>query len=271
MIDTLSGGFVLFDTTSTNKITPINYGDTYQLRFDFTVRQLSNNGRIKATIDIGTEGGPIDIVSASSSIGKDFEPISLPLPVYSLSTFLSNGGKVNITLDGQFEFTSMGVYLLRTSNAEDVENGKRAIVNTLSVAQNLNQVTETIVGLGSVTDTRNLGITVENDTINFPAGKGGIYSISVFPELIKNPNTGSLNIVTEFTLYHMTPTGTEVIAVQGKDLLNDSNNFLTFSRVIFVDPVADKIWMTSRAIGLTTRDVEFVNTNAKLIQIAKLY
>lgn len=269
VIDTLDGGYTLFDTTGVNAIAPINYGDTYELRFDFTVKQLGNNGQIKVTIDIGTEQGPIDIVSARTDVGKDFEPISLPLPVYSLSTFITNGGKVKIELKGSFEFSAMGIYLLRTSNAEEVENGKRAIVNTPASAVNLNQSTETIVGLGSLSDPRGLGITVSNDTIYFP-NKPGVYTISMFPELVKNPDTGSLNIATEFTLYLETDDGVNVIAVQSKDLLNDSNNFLTFSRIVFIEGSVNKLWMTSRALGLTTRDVEFVNANSKLFQIAKL-
>ena len=271
VIDTLSGGFALFDTSGVNKITPINYGDTYQLRFDFTVKQLGNNGVIKATIDIGPDGSPIEIVSAKAFPSNQFEPISLPLPVYSLGTFVSNGGKVNVTLEGSFEFESMGIYLLRTSNAEDVENGKTVIVNTPSTAQNLNQALETIITLGSIVDGRGLGISTIGDTIVFPEGKGGVYSVSLFPELIKSPNTGSLNIVTEFTLYHKNASGTDVIAVQSKDLLNDSNNFLTFSRIVFVDSTNDKLWITCKGLGLFSRDVEFATINSKLFQIAKLY
>lgn len=79
----------------TNKITPINDGDGYLLRVDFTAANTSNTGALELTLDIGGSLGEIlarpDTFIRGTNIFRRFTSTSM---IYSLGTFLANGGEL---------------------------------------------------------------------------------------------------------------------------------------------------------------------------------
>lgn len=92
------GVTALYDSL-TNKITPENSGDAYLVRVDFTAFTSSPSGLAKLQIDIGgAQGIIIDRgftfpKGTGSGNAQDYSMTSL---VYSLSTFVANGGTVQI-------------------------------------------------------------------------------------------------------------------------------------------------------------------------------
>lgn len=93
-----------------DKITPENIGDAYEVRVDFTAEMNSANGYAELQIDIGS-GSQINIVTRTVTFAKGTgvaQKFSFGFPIFCLSTFVSNGGK--IYLDTSSGSDNMDVY-----------------------------------------------------------------------------------------------------------------------------------------------------------------
>lgn len=105
----LPDGVSDFWNTTTNKITPENIGDCYDLRVQFKAKCSTVSAYFDFELDIGGALGIITARTLSSSKGANTEQrYSVGLPVFSLSTFVANGGTIylNSTDDG----TTVSVY-----------------------------------------------------------------------------------------------------------------------------------------------------------------
>lgn len=108
----------LWDTTD-SKITPIDIGDSYDLRIDIPVTsEVSVVTDITIQLDIGGGASPtVPIVTRFASGGKTTPyVISVAFPVFSGSTFLSNGGQIFVKTDaGSINVLNPQIYIGRSS------------------------------------------------------------------------------------------------------------------------------------------------------------
>tara|TARA_R110000822_G_scaffold37665_4_gene105290 strand:- start:96 stop:722 length:627 start_codon:yes stop_codon:yes gene_type:complete len=109
----------LWDTVN-NKITPINIGDGYTIRVDFEVTgKTGAPNDVLFQLDIGGGVAPSnDIISRTISTSKapPFS-VSIGLPIFSLSTFKTNGGQIFLTTDsGTVEITKRQISIHRISS-----------------------------------------------------------------------------------------------------------------------------------------------------------
>ena len=87
--------------TATNKINPISVFDTYSVRIGFKAQDYSGTTPdLKVELDIG--GGIGVIASRTTSLlkGGSEQSMLFALPVFTGSTFLSNGGEIYLTFTG---------------------------------------------------------------------------------------------------------------------------------------------------------------------------
>lgn len=116
----IRGAGSLWDTT-TNHITPVAEGDSYELRLDLPITGTSGSpSELTLELDIqsgSTYGGATVIVNKYISASKTAPyTISVGLPVFVGSTFFANGGKFWLTTDtGTVTITNPGIILVRTS------------------------------------------------------------------------------------------------------------------------------------------------------------
>lgn len=91
-------GVTSFLNTSTGKILAQNDGDFYNIEVRFKAKSSSPNGRIKVGINIGGAQGVIREKRETLSDGVGVEQlIAIPMMVYSGSTFVANGGAIEVT------------------------------------------------------------------------------------------------------------------------------------------------------------------------------
>lgn len=114
----------LWDTTN-NKITPIGLGDSYDVRLDLEITGKSGSPTIiDLVLDIGaspdgTGGtGSILIVNRIISTSKSTPySISVGFPIFSLSTFVSNGGSFWLSTDtGTVTIGSRAIFIKRDTS-----------------------------------------------------------------------------------------------------------------------------------------------------------
>ena len=109
----------LFNTT-TNSIMPIYLGDSYDLRVQLKVDSVSGNpSRMDLQLDIGVGATPSIVISSQSAAIKVGVPayIIYSFPIFSLSTFISNGGKIFLnTNTGSLTVTDRTIFIIRTSS-----------------------------------------------------------------------------------------------------------------------------------------------------------
>jgi len=106
----LPKGVTTFWNTSTNKIVPENVGDGFIGRLDFKAVPSGTDVYFDIQIDIG-DGSVIDIFNDVELFPKGTgveQKFSIPLPFFSLSTFVSNGGKIYV--DTTVGSKNMSVY-----------------------------------------------------------------------------------------------------------------------------------------------------------------
>ena len=107
----------LWDTVN-NKITPIDVGDSYEIRIDIPVTSETGSVTdITIQLDIGGGASPITPIVTRFASGGKTTPyvISVAFPVFSGSTFLANGGQIFIKTDaGTINVLNPQVYIGRT-------------------------------------------------------------------------------------------------------------------------------------------------------------
>lgn len=117
----IRGSGSLWDV-STNKITPINIGDSYDLRIDLAITSKTGSPTIiDLVLDIGGGATPtIIIVNKTISLSKT-PPYSLSIgfPIFSLGTFLTNGGQLFLSTDaGTVDIGSRILFIKRDTNGD---------------------------------------------------------------------------------------------------------------------------------------------------------
>ena len=107
---------------ATNKITPITLGDGYTLRIDVEIlTEVANPNEILTQLDIGGAATPtIVILDRLSSTGRTAPyVISAGFPVYTLATFLTNGGQIFMSTDsGSVTLGSKAISIHRISKGD---------------------------------------------------------------------------------------------------------------------------------------------------------
>lgn len=87
----------LYDGT---KITPQNNGDAYLLRVNFKAFTSSQNGVLELALDIGGAQGVIlsdDVAFPRGTGAANVRDITRTFLIYSLGTFIANGGEIKVT------------------------------------------------------------------------------------------------------------------------------------------------------------------------------
>lgn len=122
----IRGSGELWDTTN-DKITPIAIGDTYDIRLDleFSAKTGSPNN-IFLVLDIGATpdgtggAGSIIILNRSISANKSTPfSTSAGFPIFTLSTFVTNGGSFWLSTDtGTVTLASRGIFIKRDSRGQ---------------------------------------------------------------------------------------------------------------------------------------------------------
>jgi len=106
--------------TTTDKITPINIGDAYDVRLDLPVTGKSGTPAIVTLeLDIGGGGTPTIVVVELDTPTSKTPPynISIAFPIFCLTTFNTNGGQIFMHTDtGSIDVTAPGIFIgLNTS------------------------------------------------------------------------------------------------------------------------------------------------------------
>lgn len=105
---------------SDNKITPIALGDSYNLRIDLEITAKTQNpASIALALDINPEGSPIIIAEKEINTSKTAPyTISVALPIFTLNTFIANGGAILLqTSSGEITVGKRSILIVRTSTS----------------------------------------------------------------------------------------------------------------------------------------------------------
>lgn len=117
----IRGSGELWDTTN-DEITPIGIGDSYTMRLDFTVdSETGSPNDIFIQLDIGGAASPtISIVERYVTAGKSTPyKVSVGFPIFTLSTFNTNGGQIFISTDtGSITVGARAVFVSRISSGQ---------------------------------------------------------------------------------------------------------------------------------------------------------
>ena len=95
-----------------NLITPLELGDSYLLRLDLTANPTLNNRNFIIDLDIGGTQGIIfeRLIRLARGAGND-TTISVTNSIFSLNTFIANGGTLNITCDGDVSLFNISLFI----------------------------------------------------------------------------------------------------------------------------------------------------------------
>ena len=108
------------DLWLTNYIQPISVGDSYNLRIDLEViDKTANPASLSLELNINPGGTPIIIAEKEINTSKTVPyTISIPLPIFSLNTFVNNGGEIILTSStGEITVGKRSILIIRTSAA----------------------------------------------------------------------------------------------------------------------------------------------------------
>lgn len=108
------GDSTFWDTTN-NKIIPPTVGESYHLRIDLKAEPQANDMSMTIALDIGGSQGHIVEQVFDFPKGNGVEhSVSLGFPFYTLNTFVSNGGTIEIMPSGgNLEIWNTGIYIAR--------------------------------------------------------------------------------------------------------------------------------------------------------------
>ncbi len=114
--DFLPDGVSAFWNTTTNKFTPVAIGDCYDIRLEFVVETMKDSTFL-IELDIGS---PLFVISSQSLIASKTTGVpivySFNVPIFTLATFVTNGGEVYIdtTVDAQdLDIYNMKIFIKR--------------------------------------------------------------------------------------------------------------------------------------------------------------
>ena len=116
----IRGSASLWDTTN-DKITPINAGDSYQVRIDLPITAESGSPtEIIVDLDIGGTGtgATNTIVTSYLGTGRSVPyQLQVAFPVFCGTTFVANGGQVYLTTDsGTVTITDPRIFITMLSS-----------------------------------------------------------------------------------------------------------------------------------------------------------
>ena len=99
-----------------NKITPIQLGDSYIFRISFTANPTLNNRNLIIDLDLGGSQGIIFERSTRLARGANVDTkVSMTNSIFALSTFVSNGGEIYITCDGDVEIFNKSIFIQKVT------------------------------------------------------------------------------------------------------------------------------------------------------------
>ena len=106
----------LWDNTN-NKITPDNVGDVYDLRLRFQATPAVSDGYITLELDIGGSEGVILAQTQRFLKGTSEQSMLFVATVFTLDTFVANGGSIYATSSVGVDIHSIGLLINRTHKA----------------------------------------------------------------------------------------------------------------------------------------------------------
>ena len=116
----IRGSGELWDTTN-DKITPIAEGDTYNCRVNLPITSRTSANYAEVQLDIGGAATPTNVIGTWRIETDRAAPFhhSLTLPIFSLSTFVANGGQIFIKTDsGSIGVTAPSIFIDRNNTGE---------------------------------------------------------------------------------------------------------------------------------------------------------
>lgn len=106
-----------FWDSDNNKITPEAIGDGYDVRLDMDIDSKSGNpGTLTVQLDIGGQSTPTIVINERSVSLSKTPPykISVGFPIFTLATFVTNGGQLFLSTDsGSIVIGERGVLVKR--------------------------------------------------------------------------------------------------------------------------------------------------------------
>ena len=117
----IRGSSSLWDTTN-DKITPTTVGNTYVARLNLPITSRSSANYAEIVLDIGGTSSPTVVINTNRIEVNRTAPFdhSVVIPIFCLSTFVSNGGQFFITTDtGSIGITAPSLFISRT-HKEDI-------------------------------------------------------------------------------------------------------------------------------------------------------
>lgn len=91
------------DWLTSDKFTPDSVGDFYSFRLQLNANPSTNNRNLLISLDIGDGVTPNIIWSKTERLARGASvdtKVSIAIPLYTLSTFVNNGGQFKIECDG---------------------------------------------------------------------------------------------------------------------------------------------------------------------------
>lgn len=117
----IRGSGALWDTTN-DKITPVVAGDSYDIRIDLPVTAKTGSpSSLSLQLDIGGGATPTTVIVEKELSLNNTPPYTLNVafPIFSLSTFKTNGGQLFIGTDtGTVDITAPAVFIKRDHAAD---------------------------------------------------------------------------------------------------------------------------------------------------------
>lgn len=97
-----------------NKFTPDSSGDVYVFRLDLEANPTLNNRNLLIELDIGGTQGVIWSKTERLARGAgNNTKVSLTIPVFTLGTFVANGGELYVTCDGPCDVFSAAYFITK--------------------------------------------------------------------------------------------------------------------------------------------------------------
>jgi hypothetical protein len=117
----IRGSGVLWNTT-TDKITPMKIGDAYSVRIDLPVNAKTGlPTTLIFELDIGGGAAPTTVIVARDIAVTRTPPytLSIAFPIFTLATFVTNGGQIFISTDtGTVDVLLPAITLVRTHGGD---------------------------------------------------------------------------------------------------------------------------------------------------------